>query len=296
MGLYPDAPSRRVAWDRDGSVLTAMTYDATAFAGILSAATRQALNDESENTSGFASGFFSAGASWAVLFPVAYTIVGWYLGFGKLASPASDLRGKEPYLQWSPNTTNGIDGTWTTLANLSSAGGAVQFDNPLKMRQNIVQTGGPLVSARGMRFGMRDLSAFGSCLCTSWHMFGTRADTTRLAIWDGAVNQEHPGPYFDFAEVTRGLTYTKTFRVKNLSALTANGVVVSLETLTPQVPDVLAQLRFTTDGVNYFSSINIGNLAPGALSAVITLRYIVDPAAALSLGWQRILAIASSFS
>lgn len=293
-GFYNDVPGRRIPWDRDGSLLAGYSYDATSFGGVFSAAQRQAVNDEATgfSDSPIHSGNFSTGAAYVVIFPRHYDIVGWYLGF------VGNMTAKDPLLEWSANTTNGIDGTWAGPLQLSAGSTGLNTDTVVRMRQNIATAGAPLSNAKAMRFRFRDLSAFGDGACSSWHIYGTPVDTTRLAIWHPTLDQEHGAAYFDWGDTPRGTTFDRDFRVKNLDPVrTANGIVVSREALSLVSPSQVTQHMLSADaGASFQTSLSIGALAPGAISSVLRVRNTVDAAAALGLAWLRLVAAAASFT
>lgn len=109
-------------------------------------------------------------------------------------------------------------------------------------------------------------------------------------------NNSADGAFFDWGDVQRNTTSDKSFRVKNESAtLTANGVVVSQQTLTDTTPAVNSMFTFS-DGGAFATSIEIGSLAPGALNPVITKRFTRPNDAVLSLWASRTVANPTSWS
>ncbi len=90
---------------------------------------------------------------------------------------------------------------------------------------------------------------------------------------------------------------TKTFRIKNNSAtLTANSIVISADELTPASPALAGVITFDNAGGGFVAAPNIGALAPGILSGVITQKILPTSAAQLGIWRQRVKAIAGSWT
>jgi hypothetical protein len=78
--------------------------------------------------------------------------------------------------------------------------------------------------------------------------------------------------------------------------LQANTVTVSVDAPTDAAPSVAAQHTLSDDGVNFSSSLNLGNLAADAISGVLTLRRTTPSNAAIGPWTARLLAQAASWS
>jgi hypothetical protein len=115
-GNYPDQPSWRMAIDRDGTQLLYVASDNTISQG--TSAELRTLNDETPG------GVNSSDNGYTVfMFPEARDIDGLYINWtqGQFGpSPNS--------VQVSTNTTNGFDGTWTSLGTVGivNVGGVVK--------------------------------------------------------------------------------------------------------------------------------------------------------------------------
>lgn len=276
-GLYPDVPGPRLAYDRDGTVGLNTNSGFTAVAGQLTSTQLRALNDETITT-------VVAGGGLCLIFPELRDIVGVYLDHGEQSSGSTP--GMSP-LYWSPDTTNGIDGTWTSLG---AQGDGFFTASPTRMRNNIKPLAQP-----GVR-GLRVAQSGGGATITYriWHVYGSPSDPNDcLRLWHPSLDQEVGGSHFDWADFRRLSSDDRQFRVKNNSdTLTASTITVSAEAPTDTTPSVAAQHLFSADGTNFGASVVIPSLAPGALSDPITLRRVTPSNAFLSLWWARVAAVA----
>lgn len=282
-GNYPDAPNHRMAYDRDGTV------GFSEAGGTVSQLSPNNLvwgNDENSGSSFFASEGNSGGY--------------WRIGliFPELRSVSHMLihgNGQAGDVEVSSNTTNGLDGTWTAV---TTAGAVSANGDKGALRSEIKVLGA--TSVKGIRWGHQGAIGGGS---ERWqnhvHLYGKPESgeaPNRLRFWHPTNAAEVDAAHFDWGDTPRNATVTKTFRVHNPSAQTANGVTLTTEALTDTTPTNVSQHTFSDDGTTFSSSLNVGNLAPGATSGVLTVRRVVPADAALSLWWARIVASAASYS
>lgn len=289
-GTYPDVPGPRMAYDRDGTILVRVLHSsgtAAAFDGI------STMNAETGAGVTLASGTSPSelGTIGAVLiFPEARDVVGAYHGIHLAWN-----NGTPTYngMYWSPDTTNGIDGTW----NFVHAPARQSETNAIAMRDNIASCS--LTGVKGLAFRGTVGSAGGRLIRARVHVYGqpTVAPSNRLQIWHPTLNEEVGGAYFDWGDIARGSTVTREFRVHNPSAsLTANAVDVTMEALSDTSPSNTGQHEFSVGGGAWGSTASLGNLAPGATSGAVALRRVTVGSAALSLWWTRMVASAASWS
>lgn len=275
-GNYSDVPGPRMAYDRDGTIsLYGMSQSE-------SVATPGGVNDltllNNESFDGVGSRYWTY-----LIFPQLRDIVGYAI------HTSSGDRG----IHTSTNTTTGLDGTWTSRGSYSTVGTTPQMRSISTVNWT----------------GVKAIKVYADSGAYTWnavshnliHLYGTiSAGQTpdRLRIWHPTLDQEVTGAYFDWGDIQRnGASITKTFRIKNNSAaLTANSIVLSSEALTDTTPTNAGQHTFAPDGVTFSSPLNIGNLAPGAISSEITVRRLTPTNAALSLWWTRINAVAGSWT
>ena len=85
--------------------------------------------------------------------------------------------------------------------------------------------------------------------------------------------------------------------MKNLSpTLTANAVTLAFDALTNTTPSIPAQFLVATDGLTFGATADLGTLAPGQITPVLTIRRNQPANAALSVWEPRVIAQASSWS
>jgi hypothetical protein len=195
-------------------------------------------------------------------------------------------------VQYSTDTTNGLDGTWSTLV------AARNWSLDTNYRTNIYS-----VSQTGVK-GLRipDLGSGGSRndYVGSWHVFGKLASgqtPSRLDLWHPTSNARVSSSHFDLGDKPRSTTTDISFRVKNQSStLTSNSIVVSVETLTDLAPTAIGNYTINLNGGSFASSQTITSLAPNAISNILTLRFTNPSDAALSLWAGTVKALATSWT
>lgn len=278
-GNYPDVPAPRMAYDRDGTVGLNIATGYGSVVSQLSAGTLLALNDETSTNAVTGNGI-------CIIFPELRDIRGMLIRYLETST------GSQPSIsasQWSANTTNGIDGSWTSMGTI----GAYGAGDPVQYRQQI-----QALNLNGVK-GIRWAQGGGGATITyrTVHIYGVIAaaqNPDRLRMWHPTLDEPlddataADGAHLDWAEAVRGTTQDRTFRIKNNSAtLTANSIDLTVNVPTDTSPTVASQ-HTLSDGGAFAGTINIGNLAPGTISSVITLRRTTASNAALSLWTGRI--------
>ncbi len=258
-GLYPDAPSRRMAWDHDCVALEVNVVSG----GVLqefSDSEMIELNDEdSVNVVSLA-----PSEACAVIFPELREVDG---VFGKIdANTGSQI-------ETSPDTTNGFDGTWTVRdASPIPAGVVAPF-----YRTEITSTA--LSNQRGARF--RRLS--GTNQFRAFHIYGeiSASETPDRLLWfDQPTALEFALP-IDYGDIARGSAEDRvTFIKNNSSALTASTVQVTAESLFQGSG---SWYTFSEGGAFVGTLSLASSIANGANSPNITIRRIVPDAETLGL-------------
>lgn len=275
-GSYPDVPSWRLPYDRDGTQL----FVSGDLNNLVERPTSwlTTLNDEGGTTPG------RLDHAWYVFFfPRLMDLDA--VVIATAASHATDG------ISTSPDTTNGADGTWTTLTGAGLTG----HSKPA-LRNNIGS-----VSALGVRaFRFRQNQNYSQSYVYNVHMFGEPSageNADKLQVVQTATDARVAPASFDFGNVPRGATNVRQFRIKNLSgALTANDIIVSFETLTDTTPSIDGQHTVSADQTTYAAQVNIGSLAPGVTSSVIDLRQVIASNAALGIWTGRVTAVAGSWT
>lgn len=289
-GNYPDPPNPRMAYDRDGTQVYSISgSNPTA----LAAGTVTALNGENGqyNVNPFESIF----VGW--VFPEPRTLTNWYI-----AVYGSGSAGKN--FQYSTDTTNLIDGTWTMI-NTSplrhNTAGSGDVKPAYRELANIGSPGGgPIANIKGLKLEGSGGGAYTNRL-KHVHLYGypTTLGGDRLEFWHPTLDQRLSvtPAHFDWGNRPRDTTATKQVRVKNSSAtLTANTITVGIEAITDASPTKVSQHTFSIGGGAFASTVSIASLAPGQISGVIDVKQTLTASAALSLWSQRLYANAASWT
>lgn len=279
-GFYSDVPAPRMAYDIDGTLL--LLTDKVNAPSEITGAAKTSANDESN-------GSFSSG-NWAVLlFPELRNIAGFLFRHGTATNSGT--------VETSADTTNGNDGTWTVRTSafpMNTVSGTTHRTAIVPVSYNGV---------KAIRFHANSLG--GDQNYYGIHIYGTKADFTgldTLRIWHPTLdeplddNASTDAAHLDWGDVVRGTSADRGFRIKNNSAtLTANSVTILTGVLTNTTPTIESQITYS-DGGAFASSLNIGNLAPTAISPVITVRRTTSQTAALNVWTWRTIAEAGSWT
>ena len=273
-GRYPDVIGPRMAYDRDGSVVVLIDGDNVITE--LTGAQAKEINDEDAAS-------IHGDRRIAVLFPELRDLVGYFARMSGFAGIGA--------LEASIDTSNGLDGTWTTVVDpwINAPDVVPSYRSAI---QAVSATG-----KRAVRFAITP-SALGMYI-SALHLYGAASagETTYLHLWDPALSQDLGGAALDFGDVPRGSSADRTFRVKNAHpSLTAQGVTLTLEALTDTTPSVPGQFLLSTDGATFGAQAGLGNLGPGAVSGLVTIRRNTPVDAALGLWAARVVAAAGSWA
>jgi hypothetical protein len=272
-GFFPDAPDHKVFYNDDGTVV----FTQGTGGGVTSPVSNvDALNGETQGTNAASmDGTTRVGFA----FPQSMNIVGVFVctNTGSAGTDSGILR-------TSTDTTNGSDGAWiapTTTLGISTLGDP---SSGLRWRTHI-----QAVSCLGIK-GLTISTSNTAGSARSIHLYGRPASgtTDRLRFWHPTTDTEVLGPHFDYGDLLQGQTAIVQFRVKNNSTTkTANAVVVADDALSVPSPTLASQTMFSSDGTTYTATLNIGNLAPGALSAVLRARLVLVASARVGPWRQR---------
>jgi hypothetical protein len=274
MAMYPSPASWRMPYDKDGTI--AVRFPSGGLVTELSSSQVASLNSETTSTVVSISNYYLC-----LIFPNLRDIDGFFWSFG--APGTTNVF----YFQVSADTTNGVDGTWTTVTSNNAAGQSgvspryrtgVQWNSVLGVKAVRVVREGGQIGTNG------DIQAL--------HLYGEGIGARReLCFWHSTLDQRLAPAYLDFEDVPRGTSADRVFRVKNLdSAKTAQNIRVALSVLTDGSPSIAAQHLLSLDGLSFASQVNVGSLAPGAMSAPITMRRVTPSNAPLSVWAPRVFA------
>lgn len=280
MGLYPAPTDYRVLYNRDGC--DGFLIDGSNVVTQMTGPQLTTLNDESDSA-------VNINSYWAVgiVFPFLVDLSRYFVAYQGGITPG--------ILETSPDTTNLLDGTWTTRANpwvgspnvkphYRSATQAVAGGtgiNGVRIRKNLYGSGQTAHSLLGL------------------HLYAAAATLTDLQLWHPTLDQRlAPDAFYqgnNQGDAAQGGSYDSTFRVKNLHGTqTANSIVVQTEARAGSTAKG-TYLTYSQGGA-FAGSQNIGNLAPGAISTVLTLRVTPPTDAEVSLGSPSVLAIPNSWT
>ena len=199
--------------------------------------------------------------------------------------------------QYSTDTLDGADGTWTDIPNYVTPGSTAKptYRDDLTIPASVVE------NVVAVRFGNTLSASTNRNQYRLLHVYGYLKGADRLELWHPTLDQRLPGDHFDLGNYARGGSAVDVdFRVKNLSGTkTAN--TVSLEryvnTDTGAAPTVLSWHELSYDGGAFGAGpLSIGNLAAGAISDVCTLRRQPPSDAALGFWTGHLFADADSWS
>ena len=293
-GFYPDVPGPRIPYDRDGTQVIWFRLPNT-YQG--NQAELQKLNNENPdhtwNGNSTPFGSRPGGVYMGLIFPQPMDLTHIYLALGNADSIGAT--------EFSTDSTNLVDGNWTATTTVGEdAFSPVRPD----YRNNYAAFQAPLPNGiTGLRFStsQADGNRYINCI----HLYGkpsSFAGSDTLRMWHPTLDEplddatSADGAYLDWGDVTRGTSADRSFRIKNNSStLTANTITVSTEVLTNTTPALESQITYS-DGGAFSPSLSIGNLAPGSLSSVVTVRKSTDISADLMVWAWRTVAEATSWS
>lgn len=286
-GNYPDVPSWRMAYDVDGSQMYSWLDS-----GVItqrSPAEMVTLNNET-NDSAISFGTSTAGYI-GIIFPELRDLDGFFF--------STDSHVGNTFMslvEVSDDTTNGIDGTWSTYMS----GDLTDYGfTPSKARNNIRSA--TALGIKAVRFRRTQGSQIGGST-SSIHLYGEPSpgeNPQRLEIWHPTEDRRLGAADLDWGDVPRNSSEIREFRVKNMHpTLTANSVRVAMSILTDTTPSVVGQQSISKDGGSTWGAQQTltNPLGPEEISPVLHIRRQTPANAALSLWWYRVFADCSSWT
>lgn len=266
-GFYVDVPSRRMPYDADGTV--GLWIPDNSPVTEISAVNMTELNDEdgvninltADNVVGYIAHIFPELREFAGYFIAKHT--GGHGGFGELET--------------SPDTTNGIDGTWTQRS-------ADINDRILVIPDyRTFITSFAVAAQRGVRVRKNSIAGGNDEFMQAIHIYGeiSAGETPDRLLWiDNDDDLEFSKPQ-DYGDVPRGSASDHIVYLKNNSAgLTASTVQITAEALF-----LLSGAWYTfNDGTGFSATKALAAaIGPGANSVDITIRRIIPDAEVLGL-------------
>jgi hypothetical protein len=283
-GNYPDPPGNRLAYDKDGTLGYHREY--TPATDVLGSPVNEAglknMNDDGASTS-HSPGSGRRYGVWWLIFPAPRDISHVHLSMAATGSS----------FEWSSDTTNGVDGTWTAVTVANRANDRVS----IRTLWNATPT---ILGARGVRAICSNNPSGTATHMYTLHLYGkpSAAVADRLVFWHPTLDQplRDTPAHLDWGNRPRGTSQTRQFRIKNVSpTLTANSITVGFETLTDATPSLVTQHQFRYNAGSYATTATLASLAPGAVSAIFDVQQNLDAGAATSLWSGRVYANAATW-
>lgn len=281
MQTYPTPPGHRMAYDIDGTKVFRLETDNTLTE--LTAENVARLNDDASTNYSMNS---PSGTKLLFAFPELRDVTGLFW-----ATSRDQMRVTS--VEYSTNTTNLYDGDWLVLHE--GLPESVTEVTPHHLT-NIEEVAGSRV--RALRFSHTG----GTSVSRSYrdiHIYGYISEDQildRLELWHPTEDQPIPVGYFDWGDTPRGTQGSKQFRVKNSSTdRTATNIEISLSALSDDAPSIVDQHSFERDGAILPNNLELGDLGPGHISDVLTIRYSLSLNAVLGPKSLRVHAIPSGW-
>ena len=275
-GTYPDAPSRWMMCDADGTIGLEIQYNTGIINQELSAAQMIELHDiDDVNVVQLASGVDAV----VYIFPELREIDGVY---GQI-----DATGNTNAVDTSPDTTNGFDGVFTDRFNPWTP----NDPTVLPFYRNSIKSLA-LSSQRAIRWKRLN----GTNWLTYFQIYGaiSAGETPDRLLWfDQPTALEFALP-IDYGDVPRGSAEDRvTFLKNNSAALTASTVQVTAEALT----GASGGWYTFSEGGAFLSTLSLASsIANGANSPNITVRRIIPDAETVGLHAGRTYANVGSWA
>lgn len=282
-GSYPDAPSRRMAWDADGTIAWFSTdqtggvdWQHVRPTSIVEISATDKAKYNSEESSNISYELTRSGPGQdkqtyaAMIFPEHRDLYGVYW-FGPGGYWVSNNAGAFYDIEVSPNTTNGIDGTWSEfIPDISGTYGMsdywAQWSPDIGHRIMILEPTTPALGMRGFHWIADSPYSLTDAVMNLnlWHMYGeipVSSTPDILLIIDETTGLEFHRP-LDWGDTPRGASFEYEIRVKNNSSTkTASSTTLTFEALTG-VSDTWYSIKDYLG--TYGSSMSISSLAAGA--------------------------------
>lgn len=295
MANFSDPPGRRLAYDADGTVVTKYVVSSGAITE-LSAANKQAMNNESTDTYDVTAAG-STSVHLGLYFPGLRDITDLFFSSGGDGFYGA---GSVSGIDYSTDSTNPLDGTWTNIGYSQDSGGLVVPQYRTSWSAYVASG----VKALRVKFSFSSPST-DHRFVYALNAYGTRSssDTSRQVglVTSGGVRFTKD---FDFQDRPRGSTYkwksgtlynqTSELYVKNFSATeTANTVVVGQEALSGNMHN---NIRISLDDSTYSQTLTAATIAPGASYGPIFVRWTPPSNDTLGVQTMRIPVTVSSWT
>lgn len=281
-GNYMNAPSDRVAYDRDGSLMVAILGDGT----ILNQAATAMRAVNAEGGSGWA--MPSNTGKVAIVFPIPMDLAAVFIYWTSL----SNIN-----VHTSKDTTNGVDGTWTAQMTGVPPASALAPNYRMLAELEVFAPSASLTAVRGVRFEMTNnpSSGLSNNILRAFHVYGVPSATAtddRLVFWHPTSDVKMPTTHLDWGDVPRGTSEDRSFRIKNLSTnRIALGTVLFFEGLVSASPPPVGMFLLSDNaGSTFQTTLDLPDLDPGEISDVLVVRRNIPTNALVSVWTVRLVA------
>jgi hypothetical protein len=285
VGFWDDVPAPKIPYHADGSFVGRVGQDFNITLEFTPTESAE-LNDNSDNA------IVDSSAWTLVIFSHLKDVKGIFFGHH---DQTTNCVGSFT-VQTSVNSTNGTDGDWVTRSTTLER--SFRASMPSQRRQS--PTSSPsgclhLVDWAGVQAVRAKVNLTGNRNIYVLHLYGFPSEGStpqtfeKLRVWHPTADEPldddaADGPYFDWGNAARDSEDTRTFRIKNVSSSLADTVVVSTEIIpNDSTPSFAGQHLYSTATLPTFTTTkDVGNIASGGISEVITVKLDVDPAVTLN--------------
>lgn len=285
-GFYRDPPNRRMAYDEDGSLVVYLETngDITQTSG----AQRIALNDE-DSIQTHNNGLFGVVGPYIVMiFPELRDISHSYRNL----DPSGGRTSMGFNYEVSANTTNGLDGTWTTSAPFTAW---AESTSPNFRGDNLTIVGSS--GSKGIKHHMGNGATYSAASWRQWHIYGVKSagqTPHRIDFCDSGGNELLID--FDYGDQPRSsdrtwgpsTTYNQSsaLYLKNRSSTKqATEVNVTFEVLATDFNNFLG---LSKDNITFGTTINYTTINPQQVVGPIYVKHSPTIAAALGVKAARL--------
>lgn len=292
-GIYPDFTGHRLAYDVDGTNLYKVGVAGAGFATLQLTTSMQNMNDEDSTDSyAFAShdGGYPNPIYNALVFPQSMNLTHYTIHWD--ADTIGWVSGAQT-VEVSPDTTDGLNGSWTQVQS-----GVTSANNVQEWRASLTALSGAS-NVRGIRFRWTPSSTNNTnTRIRLLHLYGAPVELPpALWFWDPFGDTRLGPAALDFGDLVAGEVKELSFRIKNTTTLTANNILIGVESNTPNQMSSGTSIQFSIGGDEFATTKTIGALTPEEMSPVITMRRtVVSTGAVLAKNAVRVKAVAGSWT
>lgn len=281
-GFYTDPPSRRMAYDGDGSLV--LYIDPNYVIQTKDQTFAEDLNGEAYVTTYSGDRVSQDGRYFVILFPELRDVTHAYRN-GTTGTYWTTPSGT---YQVSPDTTNGLDGTWT---NAGSFVADVETTSP-NYREKITSVSA--TGAKGIRHAIQDSSPFNSYNYSQWHVYGYKSSgetphridfcdhTGAELIIDTDYGDQPRNSSRIWSTVDTWNQGSGLYLKNRSSTRQAQSISISFQVVNGS-SDFANYITLSTDNVTFGTTLNIAQMNPQELVGPIYVKHDATINASLGL-------------